>query len=205
MLAPHARLKERPRLSCPFSLWIATQVSCRLQHFWSPLSIDERFWIAVLCQDEEDGEDADAPMVDEDMSTGGPDDGDTLTSGETVDGSQIVNDKFIEMLREASFFFFLFKWDTFANVLGCDETRCWCAKKETDIRETAKSETDSLQKNQLLLLFSYSTLRVHFFLFLTSHWRSSDTLLKGGVWGQPSAYILFISYRYTILLNRMLA
>lgn len=60
----------------------------------------------MLCQDEEDGEDADAPMVDEDISAGDPADSDTPTSGETVDGSQIVNDTFIEMLREASFFFF---------------------------------------------------------------------------------------------------
>lgn len=133
MCDSHTRLKEIPRLSSLIWLWIINHPGFRqVAALLLTPSTDESFWIAVLCQDdEEDGEDADASKVDEDVSGGDPADGDTPASGETVDGPQMHNATFLEMLREATvFFFFFFKWETFANVLGCDEIRRWCATKE---------------------------------------------------------------------------
>lgn len=71
-------------------------------------------------------------MEDEDMSAGDPADGNTPTSGETADGPQMENATFID--AQGGVFF---KWESFANVLGCDETRCWCATKELTLVKTA--------------------------------------------------------------------
>lgn len=61
----------------------------------------------MLCQDEKEVEDSDG-SYDEDVSEGDPAEGDTPSSGATVDGPQMGNDTFIDMLREASVFFFFF-------------------------------------------------------------------------------------------------
>lgn len=56
----------------------------------------------MLCHNEEDGEEK-----DEDMTAGDLTDANTTTSGETVDGTQMVNNKFINA-QGGMFFLFLF-------------------------------------------------------------------------------------------------